>query len=606
MAKRAKLFDFSTLRFYYNHIGYRLYVQIAFSVLISLLDSLGLGMFFPLFDLVSSETGAETKGESKVLDITRKVFDFLGLEVNLVNVLLILITFFILKGIAQYLYIIYDTNVRQAFIRNLRLELIDDIKSFSYTSFVKSDIGRIQNVLTGEIVRVAAGYVSYFSMIQNIIFVIIYMLVVFAIDFQFAIFVAIGGLLTNLIFNRIFKYTKNESRELTKKNNSFQGLVIQFIGNFKYLKATGKVEPYSEILEKDVYRLEKNSRMIGKLSGIVTAIREPMLIIIIGIVIIIEIKYFNGSIAAILVSLLFFYRALGYLMVVQNLYNSYLAVSGSLENVTGMSAHLKEQRETFSNESVIQSLNNEIEIRDAGFAYDNGMPVLIDINLRIKKNQTIALVGESGSGKTTLANVIAGLFKLDSGELLIDNTPIESLKIDQYRNMIGYITQEAVIFNDSIFNNVTFWAKPEEESRKKFREAIVKASIDEFIDELPEKEQTLLGNNGINLSGGQRQRISIARELYKDAKILILDEATSALDSETEREVQANIDRIKGHYTIIIIAHRLSTVKNADKIVLMDKGRINDVGTFSELYRNSAKFKKMVDQQDFSDRLGEN
>ena len=170
--------------------------------------------------------------------------------------------------------------------------------------------------------------------------------------------------------------------------------------------------------------------------------------------------------------------------------------------------------------------------------------------------------------------------------------------MDSYQKRIGYIAQEPVVFSDTIFNNITFWDSPNEENIKRFQKAIEQASIKKFIEELPEKENTLLGNNGINLSGGQKQRISIARELYKEIDILILDEATSALDSETEREIQENIDKLKGNYTIVIIAHRLSTIKSADVICLMDQGRLSDQGNFDELIIKSDKFKRMVELQE--------
>src|SRR5690554_5091930 len=214
------------------------------------------------------------------------------------------------------------------------------------------------------------------------------------------------------------------------------------------------------------------------------------------------------------------------------------------------------------------------------------------------KNQSVAFVGESGSGKTTLVNLISGLLKPNKGQVKIDGTNLDELKKSSYQSRIGYIAQEPVIFNDTIFNNVTFWAEPTEENKTKFYEAITKASIAEFIGTLKNKENTLLGNNGINLSGGQKQRISIARELYKDIDILILDEATSALDSETEKEIQTNIDALKGNYTILIIAHRLSTIKNTDMVYLMDKGKIVGQGNFAQLAQNSERFRKMVELQE--------
>jgi subfamily B ATP-binding cassette protein MsbA len=171
--------------------------------------------------------------------------------------------------------------------------------------------------------------------------------------------------------------------------------------------------------------------------------------------------------------------------------------------------------------------------------------------------------------------------------------------ISTYRRKFGYITQESVIFNDTLFNNITLWSEKTPENIQLFQNAIKLANLQEFLEDLPEKEETFLGDNGILISGGQKQRVSIARELYKNVDVLIFDEATSALDSETERAIQANIDNLMGKFTIIIIAHRLSTIKKADCIYLMEKGKIKDSGSFQTLLGKSLKFKKMVELQEF-------
>ncbi len=595
-----KIFDFSTLKFYYQHLGYKLIVQMLLSVSISVLDSLGLSMFFPILEIVGNDGKSTIEGTSKIYQYLEAFFNFIHLEINLINVLILLTVFFILKGVALYIYQIYFTNVRHGFIRDLRIKLIHEINNYSYQSFVSSDVGRIQNSLTGEIDRIATAYINYFNVLQNAIFVVIYMVCVFVIDLKFALLVVVGGVLTNFLFSRIFKYTKQEAHELTQKNHSFQGFVLQYIGNYKYLKATGRILDYSKILKKNVYGVEKNGRKIGQLGAIVTALREPSLIILISIIIVIQISVMGGSISTILLSLVFFYRAFGYLMVMQNSYNNYLGSHGSLNNIYNLLDELKEGKEEFYNKIDFDNFSETIELKNVDFSYLNGMKVLDGINLSIRSKESIALVGESGSGKTTLANLIAGIFKPTSGELIIDGENIENLKINEYRSKIGYITQESVIFNDSIFNNITFWSEKSSENIKLFQQALEAASIAGFVNELPGKEDTMLGNNGINLSGGQRQRISIARELYKNAELLILDEATSALDSETEKEVQANIDIIKGKSTLIVIAHRLSTIKNIDKIILMNKGKIIESGTFEELMQKSTIFRNMVNLQEIN------
>ncbi|MGB7499394.1 MAG: ATP-binding cassette domain-containing protein, partial [Moheibacter sp.] len=223
---------------------------------------------------------------------------------------------------------------------------------------------------------------------------------------------------------------------------------------------------------------------------------------------------------------------------------------------------------------------------------------LNNINLEINKNESIAFVGESGSGKTTMINLIAGLLPVSSGELTIDGMELEELNKNNYQNRIGYVSQDAVIFNDTIYNNVTFWAEKTEENLEKFERSVRQSALKNLIEELADKEETILGNNGINLSGGQKQRVSIARELFKDIDLLILDEATSALDSETEKVIQQSIEELQGKYTLLIVAHRLSTVRNVDRVVLMDAGKIIDMAGFEELMQRNEKFRRMVELQE--------
>jgi subfamily B ATP-binding cassette protein MsbA len=210
----------------------------------------------------------------------------------------------------------------------------------------------------------------------------------------------------------------------------------------------------------------------------------------------------------------------------------------------------------------------------------------------------LAFVGESGSGKTTLVNILAGLMPVDEGGMFIDGQKVSELDIRSYQSRIGYITQEPVIFSDTIFNNVTFWDEFSDQNYERFQYALKRASILDYVEKLPKTYNTMLGSNGVNLSGGQKQRISIARELYKNIDILIMDEATSALDTETESSIQENIDALKGEYTLLIVAHRLSTIKNADRIVLMKEGEIENIGNYADLVQNNKEFERMVKLQE--------
>jgi len=570
-------------------------VVVGLSIFIGTLDGLGLTMFLPLLQMVDDSSKIDPESLGKL----RFLIDFIenvGIPLNLVSVLILMSSFFFAKGVIQYIAGIYKVNVQQWFIKKMRIGSIKGLNSLAYKYFVTSDVGRIQNTLTGEVNKVAAAYINYFTAFQYGILVFVYMAFAFTIDSQFAILVTIGGVITNFLYKGLYKNTKAISVKLTGENSVFQSLVIQNVANFKYLKATGSLKNYGKKLEDSAEKIEESNKRIGKLDALLTAMREPILISVVVVVIFLQVTYFDSNLGSILISLIFFYRALGYLMQMQIRWNKFLAVSGSLENMRLFGKEIKMNKERGGSANLEKSVEN-LKLTNIDFHYNN-IKVLNNISLNIFRKETIAFVGESGSGKTTLVNVISGLLPIDNGYYKINNININEINIKTLQEKIGYITQDPVIFNDTVFNNISFWASENSANKEQFWKAIKQASIYDFVNELPEKEHTILGNNGVNLSGGQRQRISIARELFKEVEILILDEATSALDSETEKAIQQNIDDLKGKYTILIVAHRISTIKNADRIVVMKNGKISNIGGFYELIEESPYFKKLVELQE--------
>lgn len=587
--------NFTNFVYFYRYLRYKVFIVIILSIFVGILDGFGLAMFLPLLQMVSSEGSVNSTamgGLGFIIDGIRGI----GFSVNLYSVLFVMLFFFIAKGIFTYFSLVYKVKLQQGFIRTLRIEMIELISKMKYKVFVKSNVGKIQNTITGEINNVVLGYTYYFEAFQQGVLVAVYMGFAFFVDFKFAILVSLGAYFTNFLYKYLYKMTVANSIKLTYASHDFQGLIIQYIANFKYLKATGLSNFFSDKMKSSVYEIEETRKKIEVLSSILYAAREPMLMSIVVLVILIQVVILSGSMAGIVISLLFFYRALNALTALQTFWNKFLSVAGSLINVQDFQKELKTARETTGKIS-FDKFKNKLLVKKATFAYDD-YTILHDINLEISKNKTIAIVGESGSGKTTLVNVLAGLLPLNSGEYQIDEFLLSELNINTFQQRIGYITQEPIIFNDTIFNNVTMWAEKSPDNIRKFNEAVKKASIYEFIETLSSKEDMLLGNNGINLSGGQKQRISIARELYKDIDILIMDEATSSLDSETEKDIQNNIDMLKGKYTLIIVAHRLSTIKNADSIVFMNKGRIESVESYENLLKINQSFKRMVELQE--------
>jgi len=583
--------------YFYSHLGYRIFVSILLSLMVGVMDGFGLAMFIPLLQMVDASGAQPDSANMGNMSFLVDIFNYFGIELTLGVVLTVIFIFFTIKGALKFSEGYFRVINEQLFIRQIRTRNIIGLSNFSYNVFVNSDTGRIQNTFSGEVEKVKQAYRYYFISFQYGIFVVVYIFMAFFANPQFAVLVVIGGLLTNIIFRRLHKITKSLSKKITTDSHSFQGLLIQKVSFFKYLKASGLIHKYADKLIQSNDRIQDSNKKAGLISATLSSVREPLIILVVMLVIIIQVKYFSQNVGAIILSLLLFYRGLVSLMGTQNYWNLFLGASGSLQNMTAFNEELKAGKEK-SGSLAFPGFQHQIELKGASFVYDSNI-ILNNLNLVIPRNQTIAIVGESGSGKTTLINLLTGLLKPSDGAVLIDGTSMKDLNLETFQQRIGYITQEPVIFNDTIFNNVTFWDEPTAENIARFNEALRKASIYDFVQEQPLKQDALLGNNGINVSGGQKQRLSIARELYKEVDFLFMDEATSALDSETEKSIQDNIEKLKGKYTIMIIAHRLSTIKNVDRVILLNKGRIEDMGSFEELQSRSATFRKMVELQGF-------
>jgi ABC-type multidrug transport system fused ATPase/permease subunit len=584
------------LVFFYEGTGYRLFVNFFLCVVVSFFDGVGLTMFMPLMQSVgdrNSNTGKESIGQLHyITDAIQK----LGFTLNIDNVLILLLLLFILKGAVKFIQLNYQNNLKHGFIRKIRFNLVSQLQQLKFKGFLKLDAGKIQNILTTELQRVSQSMFYYFISAQAFVMLLTYIVFAFLANYQFALLVATGAALSNLFYRRVYIATKKASVKLSREGNKFNSFLIQAILHFKYLKSTNYFSDYSKRLRQVINQTESLNKRIGFYNSITMSLKEPSIIIIVVLVIKLQISLMGTSLSSILLSLLLFYRALSFLIIIQNNWQSFINNTGSISAVADLSKEMEMEKEV-QTKDLFDTFNHELFIKEVSFSYGI-YKVLDNVTIKIPKNHTIALIGESGSGKTTLANMVSCLIFPDQGQLFIDNKSLWEYNLDSYRNKIGYISQESVIFTDNVFNNITFWADPTPENVQRFWEIVELVSLKEFLKTLPEKELTQLGDNGISISGGQRQRISIARELYKKAEILILDEATSALDSETERIVQENIEKLHGRYTMIIIAHRLSTIKNVDKIYLLEKGKIIASGNFKDMIEYSDRFKRMVALQE--------
>jgi subfamily B ATP-binding cassette protein MsbA len=558
---------------------------------------MGLAMFIPLLQVVGEKAATSGKHSTGQLHYLTDLIEKSGIPLTINTVLILLVVLFALKGLVKFIQTNYQVKLRHLFMKKVRYSLVNSLQDLTYTGFLKLDAGRIQNTLIGEVQRLFQSMNFYFNAAQSTVMLLTYIVLSVLANYQFALLVAIGAGLSNLLYSKMYRATKRSSLEVSKKGNEFNGFLMQAIHYFKYLKSTNTFNNFSFRLKRVIKETESLNKKMGFYSAVSISAKEPVIIVIVAAAIFLQLNLMGANLTSILLSLLFFYRALTFLVLVQNFWQTFIQNIGAIDSVTTISGEMSKMREV-QRVTIFPGMCREIYIKNVVFYYGT-RNVFNGLNITIPKNTTIALVGESGSGKTTVANMIAGLIHPNEGEVLIDGVSLKEYNLDSFRRRIGYISQEPVIFDDNIFNNITFWEERTEENERRFWEIVSLASLDEFVRGLPEKENTPLGINGILISGGQKQRISIARELYKNVEILILDEATSSLDSETERIIHENVEKLRGSYTMIIIAHRLSTIKSADNIYLVENGNITASGNFNKMLEHSIKFKRMVALQEF-------
>ncbi len=580
-------------RFYYRYLGGWIWLTLLSSLLVALLDGFGLAMFLPLLQVAAgpADAAAGTQAEMFfVLEGLRK----LGLTVDLPTVLWAILSFFVLKGIARFAMDFFRVVLQQRFADTIRLRNLKLLLECNFAYFSRAHSGKIQNILSGEVQRLRHAYLNYFQLLQYFIMTVVYAGLAYLANPGFAAIVVVGGLLSNLTFVWINRATEDASRRISQGMNSYQGFLIESVASFKFLKATGLINRYRAKIETSMREVERQQRRIGVFNGLATAVREPLVVLVVVSAIVVHTLVFDQPLSLIILSLLFFYRALTSVIAVQNCYNAFLGVAGAITNVESFTQQMQAAQEP-PGRCPFTGIQQVIRLDRLSYAYGE-QQVLRDLSLTIDKYETVGIVGQSGSGKTTLVNLLCGLLQAAPGMVRVDDTDLNEIAKADYRKRIGYVTQEAQVFSDTIRNNVTFW-DPQATQDEPVWEALRLAHAADFVHALPLGLDTPVGLNGLTLSGGQRQRLSIARELYRRVDLLILDEATSALDSESEQSIRQNIESLAGSLTLVVIAHRLSTIRQADQIVLLQPGGAYEIGTFASLQQSSRTFRTMVELQ---------
>jgi subfamily B ATP-binding cassette protein MsbA len=545
-------------------------------------ESIGISILLPILNIDKAESN-----QDQYTKIVFNLFESVGIGVSLLSLLIMLFLAMSLKGIFLFLQKIISNYIRYNLIKDIRIGFCHKYKTMKYSYYTNSSIGYLNNIITTEVERCVEALIKYTVVLGNLIFILIYISFAVFINYKMTLLVLALSIFMFTMLRGLSWISRRLSVLVSETNAKIQSLLIQTIDNFKYLKSTDSFNHVFKHLFKDIEKNFKYQYRNSVLIAIPSSIIEPLSVLFLSGLVLYYVGYQGKSIAEIMIFMLFFYKAFSYIFRFQSDWQKFNASIGGLETIQKTDRILDNNIEKVGPHR-IKNFYRAIELNDVVYSYGSKQ-VLSGISINIQKNNSIGIVGESGAGKTTLFDIITGLLIPQSGKICINGIDYSELELSSLRNIIGYVTQEPVVFNDTIANNISFWECDSQEDvcNKRIKDAAILANCDRFINECEMGYDTIIGDKGVKLSGGQCQRIAIARELFKEPEIMIFDEATSSLDTESEQLIQQSINSLKGERTIVIIAHRLSTVRNCDYIYVLKDGRIVEEGSFDELYRDT-------------------
>jgi len=604
------------LKFASPHQKY-IYASLFFNILYSVFQIASLGTILPVLGMLFGSVKMDANIVKPVYDgditnffgyVKEYSYYFIQSEVNERGALTVLawlcvITAFtfllrnIFRYFGAYLLIFYRVGVT----KDLRSAMYNKVLALPVSFFTEQRKGDMMSRMSNDVGEVENNILGSLVDLINSPFMLISTLVtLFYLSPQLTLFSLIVLPIMGTMISLIGKSLKKDSHEAQHELGNIFSIVDETLKSSKIIKIFNAEKLLSNRFTNSMSKWISNSVSLGRKKELASPMSEFL-----GAVTFLIITWYGGKEIIVnqsirpedfLVFLGIFFQILPPIK----------SLSSSISNVQKAEASLVRVMEILdadvrvdeiANPVPIHDLKSEINFKDVGFYYNQDRTIIKNFELKIPKGKTVALVGQSGSGKTTIANLLTRFYDVTEGSIEIDGENIKNLNLKDYRSLLGMVTQESVLFNDTVYNNIAMGK--ENATREEIIEASKIANAHQFIESLPEGYDTNIGDDGNKLSGGQKQRVSIARAVLKNPPIMILDEATSALDTESERYVQDALEKMMENRTSLIIAHRLSTIQKADHIVVMEKGDIIEQGSHQELMEKNGTYRKLVELQNF-------
>ena len=517
-----------------------------------------------------------------------------------------------LKCLTAWLANFYMVPLRTGVLRDLRRQLYDKVVSLPLGYFTQERKGDILSRMTNDVNEVEASIMSALDVLfKDPIMILIYLLTLFVISWQLTLFVLILLPLAGLLIGRIGRNLKRASRQGQEQNADILSQMEETLSGLRVVKAFNAEDKLRQRFNRLIDATRQTFNRINRRYYLAHPVSEFL-----GTTLIAVILWFGGVLilghhSTIDAATFIYYLIIFYSIInpAKDLSRAGYSIRKGLASLERIDKVLDTRSDIIEEPDAqhIDSFADSIRYEHVTFNYDARRTVLQDINLTIRKGQVVALVGQSGSGKTTLADLLPRFYDVQEGHILIDGINVRRLRLHDLRELVGYVSQDAILFNDTIYNNITFgvdtslpapdgmtWAEAVERAARI-------ANAHEFISAMPDGYQTSIGDRGSRLSGGQRQRISIARAVLKNPPILLLDEATSALDTESEQLVQQALEQLMRDRTTLVIAHRLSTIRHADLICVLHEGQIVEQGRHDQLMQLGGYYRRLVEMQEMKE-----
>lgn len=561
---------------------WEMFLCITSILFLALTEGAGIMMLVPMLGFVGINMGEGVAGE--ISSFFHFLFNSIGLPENLPVILVLYVLLISFREILMKWQSILVLEINQGIVQELRNRLFRSICHTEWQYFVKTRYADFAHVFTMDIGRIGGGAYNLLNGFTTLLLLLVYFAFALKLSFIVTSLVIVSSALVYFILKKHITVSKKTGKEQTGLGKRFHSEMSEFLASMKLTKIFCAEEKVAEIFEKTTGEMKRNA-----LDHTVETAGIKMRFKIISVIILSLYIYFAAEIIAVptevLLLLLFVFARVTPLILslIQSLqqflhmypaFSSYLTLEKSCREAT--------EKDIGKNPETLP-VEESILLKNVSFSYvgktENN--ALTSVSMEIPARKTVAVVGHSGAGKSTLADVLMGLLYPDSGEILVDGTLLTPELILAWRKEVTYVPQETFLFHDTVRANL-LWVKPEA-GEEELWSALETAAAKDFVKNLTDGLDTVIGERGVRLSGGERQRLALARAMLVKPKVLILDEATSSLDAENEKYIRESIERLHGNVTLIIIAHRLSTIHDADKIIVLEKGRVIESGTWDEL-----------------------